>query len=125
MWMTPVLPFINDTQENIMGILQECEKAGVYGILTFGIGLTLRDGDRQYFYDKLDQHFPGMKDRYMRNYGEMYELPVPDQDGLMELVKQECERSGMEWREDKLFEYLHQFEDKQAGEQMTLFDLYK
>lgn len=124
-WMTPVLPFINDTQENIMGILQECEKAGVYGILTFGIGLTLRDGDRQYFYDKLDQHFPGMKDRYMRNYGDMYELPVPDHAGLMDLVKQECEQSGMEWREDKLFEYLHQFEDKQAGEQMTLFDLNK
>jgi len=121
-WMTPILPFINDTEENIMGILQECQKAGVYGILTFGIGLTLRDGDRQYFYEKLDLHFPGMKERYIKQYGNAYELPVPDHARLMELVRQECEKSGMEWRTDKLFEYMRQFEDKQNGEQITMFD---
>lgn len=59
-WMTPILPFINDTEENIRGLLDECRSAGVYGVLTFGIGVTLRDGDRQYFYQKLDEHFPGM-----------------------------------------------------------------
>jgi len=97
-WMTPILPFINDTEENIMGLLQECRKAGVYGILTFGIGLTLRDGDRQYFYEKLDRHFPGMKELYMKRYGDVYELPVPDHVRLMKLVQRECEKSGMEWR---------------------------
>jgi len=121
-WMTPILPFINDTEENITGILQECRKAGVYGILTFGIGLTLRDGDRQYFYEKLDRYFPGMKERYMKRYGDAYELPVPNHVRLMGLVRQACEESGMEWRTDKLFEYMQRFEDKQSGEQMTLFD---
>lgn len=122
-WMTPILPFINDTEENITGLLHECRKAGVYGILTFGIGLTLRDGDRQYFYKKLDQNFPGMKERYIKRYGDAYELSVPDHARLMELVRRECEKSGMEWRTDRLFEYMRKFEDKQAGVQMTLFDL--
>lgn len=121
-WMTPVLPFINDTEENIMGLLKECRNAGVYGILTFGMGLTLRDGDRQYFYEKLDQHFPGLKERYIKKYGQAYELPVPCHTKLLELVRQECESAGMEWRTDRLFAYMHQFEDKQAGEQMELFD---
>lgn len=52
-WMTPILPFINDTEENIRSLLNECRRAKVYGIITFGIGVTLRDGDRQYFYQKL------------------------------------------------------------------------
>lgn len=121
-WMTPILPFINDTEENIRNLLSGCRTAGVYGILTFGIGVTLRDGDRQYFYRKLEEHFPGMKERYVRTYGNAYELPVPREKELMNLVRHECEEAGMEWRTDALFEYMHRFEDKQAGEQLSLFD---
>ena len=121
-WMTPILPFINDTEENIRGLLQECAKADVYGIITFGIGVTLRDGDRQYFYKNLEKYFPGMKERYIKTYGNAYELPSPHQRELMQIVKDECQKAGMEWRTDKLFEYMHQFEDKQAGEQLTLFE---
>ena len=120
-WMTPILPFLNDTRENIQGLLSECKKAAVYGIITFGIGVTLRDGDRQYFYQKLDQHFPGMKERYIRTYGDAYQLPVPREKELMNLVRQECTKAGMEWRSEKLFEYLYQFEDKLAGEQLSFF----
>ena len=121
-WMTPILPFINDTEDNIRSLLEECGKAGVYGIITFGIGLTLRDGDRQYFYQKLDRHFPGMKERYIRTYGNSYELPVPGEKELMKLVRQECEAYGMEWRTEALFEFMHRFEDKQEGVQLTMFD---
>ena len=67
-WMTPILPFLNDTKENIEGILDACAREKVYGIMNFGIGLTLRDGDRQYFYRKLDHHFPGLKQRYVETY---------------------------------------------------------
>lgn len=120
-WMTPILPFINDTKEHIQHLLEECQKAEVYGIMTFGIGVTLRDGDRQYFYQKLDQHFPGMKERYIRTYGNAYELPVAQEKELMNLVRRECIKAGMEYRTNQLFEYMHRFEDKLAGEQLSLF----
>ena len=68
-WMTPILPFINDNEANIMNILKACKEAGVYGIMTFGIGLTLREGDREYYYDKLDKYFPGLKNKYIKRYG--------------------------------------------------------
>ncbi|MCF2681767.1 SPL family radical SAM protein [Faecalicatena contorta] len=120
-WMTPILPFINDTEENMMQLLEECRKAEVYGIMTFGIGVTLRDGDRQYFYQKLDQYFPGMKERYIRTYGNAYELPVPQEKELMNLVRRKCTEAGIEYRTNQLFEYMHRFEDKLAGEQLSLF----
>lgn len=121
-WMTPILPFINDTQENILGLLEACRKTQVYGIIIFQLGLTLRDGDRQYYYAKLDQHFPGMKERYKRVYGNAYELPVPEQKELMKLVRQKCHESGIVCDEAKIFRYMHEYEDKQAGKQLTLFD---
>ena len=120
-WMSPILPFINDTKENIGSILEACKRANVYGILTFGIGLTLRDGDRQYYYKKLDQHFPGLKEKYRQTYGNAYELPVPNARELYNYFVRECKASGMEWDEDTLFAYMHEFEDKQAGEQLSLF----
>ena len=63
-WLTPILPFINDTEENITALLKECIRVGVKGIICFDMGLTLREGDREYYYAALDRHFPGMKERY-------------------------------------------------------------
>lgn len=121
-WMTPILPFINDTQENILGLLEACRKTQVYGIIIFQLGLTLRDGNRQYYYAKLDQHFPGLKERYKRVYGNAYELPVPEQKELMKLIRQKCDESGIVCDEAKIFQCMHEYEDKQAGKQLTLFD---
>lgn len=122
-WMTPILPFINDTEENIRGILNYCKDAKCYGMLQFAIGVTLRDGDRQYFYSKLDQHFPGMKERYIRTYGNAYEIPSPNSKRLMDIVRDECRKNKMVYDVNKLFGYMQKFEDKQAGKQMSLFDL--
>lgn len=121
-WMTPILPFLNDTKENIEGILDACAKEKVYGIMNFGIGLTLRDGDRQYFYRKLDHHFPGLKQRYVETYGNAYELPVPEEKKLMAFLIDFCRKNKMEWRSEELFAYLHRFEDRQEGKQLSLFD---
>lgn len=119
-WMTPILPYINDTEENIRGILALCKRAECYGVLQFGIGLTLRDGDRQYYYRKLDEHFPGIRSRYEKNYGNAYELPVPQAGKLLGIVKEECKSSGMEYDAGRIFTYLNQFEEKGSGEQLTL-----
>lgn len=121
-WMTPILPFINDTQENIRGLLEYCSRAKTYGILMFGMGVTLRDGDRQYFYRKLDANFPGLREKYVKTYGDAYEVPSPNRAGLMRLVRSVCSEQGIVCDSDEIFRYLYRFEDKLAGKQMTLFD---
>ena len=122
-WMTPILPFINDTEENIRGLLEACRRSGVYGILTFGVGVTLRDGDRQYFYRKMDEHFPGIKERYIKTFGNAYEIPSPRERYLSGLITGECQKAGIVCNRDRLFAYMHEFEDKTEGVQMSLFDM--
>lgn len=120
-WLSPLLPFLNDTKENIMQILEYCRKAGVYGIITFGMGMTLRDGNRQYFYRKLDEYFPGMKQRYIETYGNAYELPSPRSRELWRLFYKTCAEYGMVGDTNSLFNYMHTFEEKGSGEQLSLF----
>ena len=122
-WLSPTLPFINDTEENIRGILNYCKEAKTYGVLQFGIGVTLRDGDRQYFYSKLDQHFPGLKERYIRTFGNAYEILSPNNSYLMNVVREECKKNNIVFDSKKIFDYMNKFEDKQAGTQLSLFDI--
>lgn len=123
-WLTPILPYINDTEENIEGILDYCIEAKVYGILYFDVGMTLRDGDRQYYYRKLDEHFPGLKNTYIKKFGSAYQVPSPKRKQLNELIKQQCSKNNIVCNTNQLFEYMHLYEDKQAGEQLSLFDLF-
>lgn len=120
-WLSPILPFLNDTEENLRAILNYCIEAGVHGILCFGMGVTLREGDREYFYLKLDESFPGMKERYIRTFGNRYECVSPNNPMLMKLFNEECSAHGVLHRPDEVFDYLNKFEDKQAGEQLRLF----
>ena len=94
-WLTPILPFINDTKENISGILDLCIEAKVYGIICFGMGLTLREGNREYFYEQLDRLFPGLKEKYIRMYGNQYIVGSPENDRLMKLFTQKCSENGI------------------------------
>lgn len=119
-WMTPILPFINDTRENILGLLDYCKQAGVRGILTFGMGVTLRKGSREYFYKKLDQHFPGMKERYIATYGDSYNCLSPNGWGLESLVRDFCRSHRVLFGEKEVFAYLNAFEEKEQC-QLTLF----
>ena len=120
-WLCPVVPFLNDTPENIRAIVECCADAGVKGIIQFGMGLTLREGNREYFYSKLDAHFPGLKERYIRTYGNAYELPSPRERELAALFHQTCEKYGIWHDNDRIFTYLHTFEEKNAPEQLSLF----
>lgn len=118
MWFSPLLPFLNDTEENVRSIVDYARRAGCYGIISFGMGLTLREGDREYYYAALDRHFPGLKQRYIERYGDRYELPSPNNGRLMKLFRQECSRSGIEYDTNKIFAYLHEFPQ---DEQLTLW----
>lgn len=121
-WLCPILPFINDTRENIEGILQSCMDAGVRGILCFDMGLTLREGNREYFYAQLDRYFPGMKQRYIRAYGNRYELNSPRNTELMRLYHRTCENAGMMHDVREIFTYLHAFTEKEICPQTSFFD---
>lgn len=122
-WLSPILPFINDTEDNISGILDMCLEAKVYGIICFGMGLTLRDGNREYFYRQLDRLFPHLKEKYIRTYGNQYVIDSPDSDRLMRLFHQRCSENGIIHNNDRIFEYLHRFEQKQAATQLSLWDI--
>ena len=120
-WLTPVLPFINDTEENITSIMNECVRTGVKGIIDFGMGLTLREGDREYYYAALDKHFPGLKQRYIRTYGNAYELPSPNAKKLTDIYKSICRENGMMSTPDECFRYMGELPERQS--QISLFDL--
>lgn len=122
-WLCPILPFINDTEENIRGILDYCIEAKVYGIICFGMGMTLREGNREYFYRQLDRLFPHMKEKYIRTYGTQYQLNSPNNDMLMKLFHQICEDNGIVHDNAQIFEYLHKFEEKNKAVQLSLFDI--
>ena len=118
-WLSPILPFINDTEENITAILNECVRTGVKGIINFGLGLTLREGDREYFYAALDKHFPGLKERYIQTYGNAYEVASPNSSKLMRIFLKTCRDNGIMCDPDECFKYMNELPDKQ----LSIFDL--
>lgn len=124
-WLSPILPFLNDTEENISGILEMCAEAKVRGVICFGMGLTLREGNREYFYSQLDRLFPGLKGRYIRTYGNRYSVESPKGDRLMRLFHQKCEQYGMMHDNDRIFGYLNDFEEIDTVKQLSIWDWKK
>jgi DNA repair photolyase len=120
-WLSPILPFINDTEDNIRGILDYCVEAKVYGIICFDMGLTLREGNREYFYKSLDTYFPGLKQQYQAMYGNDYIIISDRNRKLMEMFYEICNKNNIVCNKDELFAYLHIFEDKTKAEQLNLF----
>ena len=120
-WLTPILPFLNDTEENVAAILNECARVGVKGVIDFGMGLTLREGDREYYYAALDRHFPGMKERYIARYGNAYELPSPNAKKLKAVFRQICREHGILSTPDECFRYINELPEKYP--QMSMFEL--
>ena len=118
-WLTPILPWINDREENVTAILEACAEAGVQGIICFDMGLTLREGDREYYYAALDRHFPGLKERYIRRYGSAYELPSPRAKELQAVFRKICEETGMLSTPEACFAYLRELPEKYP--QISLF----
>ena len=112
-WLSPILPFINDTEENLRGILDYCFDAGVKGIMCFGMGVTLRSGSREHFYSQLDKSFPSLKKRYARKYGYSYECLSDSNEGLMRIFHEECEKRGIMHTPAEIFSYMEKYESKE------------
>ena len=111
-WLCPILPYINDSEENLIGILNYCVRAGVKGIICYGFGMTLRDGSREYFYQKLDKHFPGLKERYIRDFGDSYIVTSPNNQKLTDIFLNVCRKHDIMTDVKSIFKYLSAYEDK-------------
>ena len=96
-----------------------CIKAKVYGIICFGMGLTLRDGNREYFYAALDRHFPGLRQKYHKRYGYSYEIASDNNKELMQIFRKRCRENGIVCNVDDCFKYLHDLPEKYK--QLELF----
>lgn len=119
-WLSPLLPFLTDTEENLRTILEYCIDAGVKGIVCFNMGMTLRSGDREYYYRALDEHFPGLSREYRKQYGNAYELNSPNSARLTELFHTVCEKHGIMHDPNECFRYIAEIPEKY--EQLSLFD---
>ncbi|MBO4404455.1 MAG: radical SAM protein [Treponema sp.] len=117
-WFSPLLPFINDTEENIDGIMDYCIRAKVKAVICFGIGLTLRQGNREYFYSELDQHFPSrdgklsMKQRYINTFGDSYIVSSPNEQKHMKRIKDVCQKNGIMFGTENVFNWIKEFPEK-------------
>jgi len=92
--MIPVLPYITDKAEDIKKLLRMAKEAGAKFVYSY-LGMTLRQGNREYFYQQLDKTFPGIKEKYMKRYGLRYNCPAPDYKKLWATFSEECERLGL------------------------------
>ena len=119
-WLSPILPFINDNEENIRGLLNYCKEADVWGILCFGMGMTLREGNREYFYKKLDEHFPGLKEKYIAKYGDSYVINSPNTKKLMGIFREECSKNNIVYNTKEIFEFIGELPESDV--QLNLFD---
>lgn len=122
-WLSPILPFINDTEDNISDILDMCIEAKVYGVICFGMGMTLREGNREYFYTQLDRMYPGLKEKYVQTYGNQYIIDSPNGEYLMRLYHQKCRENEIIDNNEQIFNYLYSFEEKGLTKQLSLWDL--
>lgn len=113
--LMPVLPFIEDTAENIGAIIQRAGDCGARFVYP-GFGVTLRQNQRDYFYQKLDEQFPGLKKQYARTYGDAYSCPSPNAKALYGLLKDQCCQRQLLYRmQDIIQAYKSGYEDRQLS----------
>ena len=108
-WLSPILPFINDTEENIIRIVEKSSEIGVHGMMFFNAGVTMREGNREYFYEKLDKYFPNLKEKYQKAYGNNYILKSPNNNKLSDLFYKLCKEKNMMCNSEEIFKYLSEF----------------
>jgi len=93
-WIYPVLPFITDKEEDIKELVKLASNYGAKFIHTY-MGMTLRENQRDYYFDRLEEHFEELKDRYIKTYGEKYNCIVPNYKYLFKVFADECNKYGI------------------------------
>ena len=112
-WLCPFLAWLTDTDVNFFTLLDWCVEAQVKGIVCFGVGLTLREGNREHFYSFLDRNFPGLSNRYRAAYGNAYNVVSGNNDRLMARFEETCKEHSIIHTPDECFAYAAEFPELQ------------
>lgn len=113
--LMPVLPFLEDNEENILAIVRKAHESGAKFIYA-GFGVTLRGNQRAWFYDKLDKEFPGVKEKYIKQYGEDYSCGSPNGKKLKKIFQEECKKLGILYKmKDIIWAYKEAYEEEQLN----------
>lgn len=120
-WLCPILPYINDSLDNLRCILNMCKEANVKGIVCFGFGLTLREGSREYFYDMLDKYFPNLKKQYIKEFQNGYSCMSKYNKYLYDYFLKFCKENNIMCNNDEIFKELSKLYEEEHFEQLSLF----
>lgn len=116
--MNPMLPFLTDNENDIKKLVRLAHESGAKFIHTY-MGMTLRENQRDYYYEKLDKHFPGLKKKYISYYKDRYNCIVPNAKKLYKIFTKECDKYGIIYNmEDIIKSYKKEIK---TNEQITLF----
>lgn len=117
--MNPTLPFITDNEDDIKKLVKLAYEHGAKFIHTY-MSVTLRDNQRDYYFQKLDKHFPNLKEKYIKAYGERYNCLVPNYQKLYKIFQNECEKYGLFYKMPDIIKAYKK--EIKTNEQITLFD---
>ena len=94
--LMPVLPFLEDSDENVLAVVNRAAQAGARFVYS-ALGVTMRQGQREYFIDRLERAFPGqeLKARYIRQYGDRYQCASPRARALWRVFTEACRERGI------------------------------
>ncbi|WP_315074143.1 radical SAM protein [uncultured Clostridium sp.] len=115
--LMPVLPFLEDNEENIRSIVKQAYENGAKFIFP-AFGVTLRQNQRDWYYKKLDEKFPGIKQKYIQQFGNNYECYSPKAKQLWNLFKEDCERYGIVY---KMSDIIKAYKKGYEKDQLSLF----
>jgi len=115
--LMPVLPFIEDNEQNISEIIRLARENGARFIYP-AMGVTLRQNQRAWYFQKLDQSFPNLKEQYIERYGSSYQCPSPRANELWQLFKSECKGFGILY---KMEDIIRSYKQGYGDQQLTLF----
>ena len=116
--MNPVLPFITDSEEDIKKLVKLAHENGAKFIYTF-MGVTLRENQRDYYYEQLDKYFKGLKEKYIKYYGCNYNCAAPNYKKLYKVFTDECDKYGILYNMKDIIKAYKKV--VKTNEQITLF----
>lgn len=117
--MMPILPFIEDYEENIINIIESAHESGAKFIYP-AFGLTLRQNQRDWYFNQLDLKFPGLKKKYIEQFGNSYECHSTNAKALIPIFQNYCKEYNILY---KMSDIIKSYKQGYSDKQLSIFDL--